>query len=79
MLSQQGHFKCYSLLGTLSSTTRSETKLWPRDMPTLKFTNEACALTIEHSVFSYLAGLIVEILLYCSLFVMLHNGLKMSE
>ena len=37
------------------------------------------ALTIEHSVFSIMAGLIVEMLFMLCLFITLHNGLKMSD
>ena len=47
--------------------------------PLLKSVNEACTLTVEHSIFSIMAGLIVEILSCCSLFITLRNGLKMSE
>jgi len=50
VLSQQGRFKRYSLFGTLSSVTRSETKPLPSDTPTLKLINEVHVLTIEHSV-----------------------------
>ena len=32
------------------------------DMPTFKLVNEVSALTIEHSIFSIMAGLIVEII-----------------
>ena len=38
-----------------------------------------CTLTIEHSIFSVMAGLIVEILLCCSPFIVLCNELNMSE
>ena len=41
--------------------------------------NEARASTIEHSISSVIAELIVEILSCCSPFIMLRNGLKMSE
>ena len=34
---------------------------------------------IEHSKFSVMTGLIVEAFSCCSLFIMLCNGLKMSE
>ena len=69
MLSQQGCFKRYSLLGTLSSTTRSDT-------PTLKLINEARALTIEHSI--YYGWIDCKDTFRAVLFIMLHNGLKMS-
>ena len=59
-------------------TARSETK--HSNAPTFKSINEAHALTIEHSVFSIMAGLIVEILFVLfSVFITLHNGLKMSK
>ena len=36
------------------------------------------ALMIEHSIFSIMAELIVE-MLFCSVFIMLRNGSRMSE
>jgi len=41
--------------------------------------DKARALTIEHSVFSIMAGLIVEILFMLFSVITLLNGLKMSE
>ena len=38
-----------------------------------------CTLTIEHFVFFIMGGFIVEMLSCCSVFIMLCNGLKMSE
>ena len=43
-----------------SDSKRSNTP-WPSDTPTFKSINEACTLTIEHTVFSMMAGLIVEL------------------
>ena len=43
---------------------------------TFKLINEAHTLMIEHSIFSVMAGLIVETLL---MLIMLCNALKMSE
>ena len=43
-----------------SDLKRSNTP-WPSDTPTFKSINEACTLTIKHTVFSMMAGLIVEI------------------
>ena len=45
----------------------------------LKSITGVCALTTEHSVFSIMAELIVEMLFSCSLFIMMYNGLKISE
>jgi len=36
-------------------------------------------MSVVHSVFSVMAGLIVEKLFCCSPFITLHNGLKMSQ
>ena len=46
---------------------------------TFKSITGAHTLTIKHSVFSIMAGLLIEMLLRCSLFKTLFNGLKMSE
>ena len=40
---------------------------------------EAHTSTIQHFIIFVMVGLIVEILLSCSLFMTLCNGLKMSE
>ena len=51
------------------------------DTPTFISMTGAHALTIEHSVFSVMAGLIEKMLCFscCYLYIMLCNGLKMSE
>ena len=54
--------KVHSLLGTLSSTTRSETKSWPSDMPTLKSINIQTCLS-QHKCF-YSLGFKISIRIY---------------
>ena len=61
------------------SKTKSSDTSWSSDKLTFKSINEAHTLTIERSVLYIMAGLIVEILSHCSPYIMLHNGLKMSE
>ena len=58
-----------------SEMKHSDTQ-WLSHTPTFKWMNGKCTLTIKHSVFSVMSGLIVEIL-FMLFFV--HNGLKMSE
>ena len=69
MLSQQGCFQRYSLLGTLSNMFEQlEAKrsvvihTMTKQNAHFKLINEARTLTIEHSVFFVMAGLIVEML-----------------
>jgi len=46
--------------------------------PTFILITGACAFTIVSSISSVMAGLIVDMLSCCSLFITLHNGLKVS-
>ena len=48
-----------------------------RGMLTFKSTSGAYTSTIEHSIFSVRAGLLIEMLLCCSPFITLCNGLKL--
>ena len=61
-----------------SETKHSDTP-WSSDTPNFKLINEVHTLTIKHSVFSVMAGLIVEILFMLFSIIALCNGLKMSE
>jgi len=61
-----GHFLHYSLLGMLPNMFKKleakRSTAWLSDTPTFKSINGVRALTIEHSVFSVMVGLILEIL-----------------
>ena len=70
--------ECNLMCLKLLEMKRSNTPLL-NDTPTFKSMAGVHTSAIKHSVFSVIPELIVEMLLCCTLFVTLCNGLKMSE